>query len=586
MAAYPLPEAQWIVAGDFNMTEASEDRSSDYHARSLGRREEAAWSRFTLKLGIHDVYYSDEFRKIGTKYHTWRRERPVPTWSRLDRFYVTSDIRSRGGRHGIWSTIYHLSDHAGIFLQIPLQQSRRPHRPRFNRSLTSLESAHERFTMAWTSAMKEPGEYSKATRIVTAFEHFRRVSESISKEQKRAFRDSYDLQFKEINEAESALGENWHDLDAWQKLNSAQESLEAIRQLKLERRQNSLSAHWCTVGDRCSKEFFEFHTARSRQSSINELVEDGKVHRSAQDIEDYIQRYYTALYSNDRRVEENTAARRECLACVPAKVTAEMNAELTAGFTCPELKRALQDVPANKAPGHDTIPLELLRELWGVVGTDLTEFLSECMEQGQLPESVKYGLTSLIPKGGEASNIRNFRPISVLTGLYKLTAKTLANRLQPILPACILPSQTAFVKNRCILDNVLLAYEAVHWSRESNQSTVILLLDFEKAYDRVNWQFLESAMEKLGFSAEWIKWTSALYRGASSSILANGKRLPKFPIQRSVRQGCPLAPYLYLIIADVLSYMINSPDYGVEGMQLPDESFVRIQCSQMIPHYF
>lgn len=356
-----------------------------------------------MKLGIHDVYYADEFRKIGNKHHTWRRERPVPTWSRLDRFYVTSDIRSRGGRHGIWSTIYHLSDHASIFLQIPLQQPRRPHRPRFNRSLISLETAQERFKLAWSSAMEEPGAHSKATRIVTAFEHLRRVSVSISKEQKRAFRDSYDMQFKEINEAETALEANWHDLDVWQKLNSAQASLEAIRQLKLERRQNALSAHWCTVGDRCSKEFFEFHTASSRQSSINELVEDGKVHRSAHDIEDYIQRYYTALYSGDQQVDQNVEARTECLACVPSRVTAAMNAKLPEGFSSTELKAALQDVPANKAPGHDTIPPELLRELWDVVGADLTEFITECMSQGQLPESAKYGLTSLIPKGGEAA---------------------------------------------------------------------------------------------------------------------------------------------------------------------------------------
>lgn len=85
-------------------------------------------------------------------------------------------------------------------------------------------------------------------------------------------------------------------------------------------------------------------------------------------------------------------------------------------------------------------------------------------------------------------------------------------------------------------------------------------------------------MEKLGFSPTWIKWTSALYREASSSIIVNGKRLPKFPNERSVRQGCPLASYLCMIIADVLAYMINAELYGIKGMRLPDGSMVRIKC--------
>lgn len=125
---------------------------------------------------------------------------------------------------------------------------------------------------------------------------------------------------------------------------------------------------------------------------------------------------------------------------MPTKITPEMNVELMVHFTNSELRKALQDIPAHKAPGHNTIPSELLKELLDVVRTNITEFLSKCMEQGKLPDSVKYDLTSLIPKGGEDAFIRNFRVISVLIGLYKLTAKVLANRLQPILPECILPS--------------------------------------------------------------------------------------------------------------------------------------------------
>lgn len=78
-------------------------------------------------------------------------------------------------------------------------------------------------------------------------------------------------------------------------------------------------------------------------------------------------------------------------------------------------------------------------------------------------------------------------------------AKVYANRMKPLLHYWILPSQTGFVPNRCILDNIFLAFESIEWALESNQNIGMLLLDFEKAYDRVNWKFLSQTMEKMGF---------------------------------------------------------------------------------------
>lgn len=131
------------------------------------------------------------------------------------------------------------------------------------------------------------------------------------------------------------------------------------------------------------------------------------------------------------------------------------------------------------------------------------------------------------------------------------------------------------MKDRCILDNVLLAIE---WAKESKQDLVILLLDFEKAYDRINWKFLEAAMRKLGFSETWVKWTSSLYRDAEFTVLVNGRKTKKIPVRRSLRQGCPLAPYLFLFASQVLTHMFNDEKNGVRGLRLPDGSFVRIQC--------
>ena len=101
------------------------------------------------------------------------------------------------------------------------------------------------------------------------------------------------------------------------------------------------------------------------------------------------------------------------------------------------------------------------------------------------------------------------------------------------------------------------------------EDLVISLLDFEKAYDRVHWDFLEEAMRRLGFPEAWIIAVSALYRLAYSSILVAGGRGRRFPMSRSVRQGCPLAPFLFLIVTEVFSTYLNSAGGWIQGLVAP-----------------
>jgi hypothetical protein len=205
LAEFAYPEADWIVARDFNMTELSEDQSQDYNARNMGHMEEAAWARLTLRLGIQDVFHSNEYRRIGSKQHTWRREKPQPTWSRIDCFYTSTDLRIKGGHHRIWPTMAHVSNHTPIFLQIPFQKQKRPKHIAFNKALTHDNDTTLRFERAWELAMNHDAEVSKGVRVSTALENILRVSESLSKERKREAKEIYISQFREVDNAESSL---------------------------------------------------------------------------------------------------------------------------------------------------------------------------------------------------------------------------------------------------------------------------------------------------------------------------------------------------------------------------------------------
>ena len=105
----------------------------------------------------------------------------------------------------------------------------------------------------------------------------------------------------------------------------------------------------------------------------------------------------------------------------------------------------------------------------------------------------------------------------------------------------------------------------------------MLLLDFEKAYYRVNWTFLRQTMLQMGFHQTWVTQVMSLNENDVAAVIVNGEQSKTFPLQRSVRQGCPLAPYLFLLTVDVLGQMLQHPDCQVRGLKLPDNTTITNQ---------
>ena len=132
----------------------------------------------------------------------------------------------------------------------------------------------------------------------------------------------------------------------------------------------------------------------------------------------------------------------------------------------------------------------------------------------------------LIPKVKDPEKMFDFRQISLCNVIYKIISKVLANRLKPVLPRIISPTQSAFVLGRLITNNVLVAYEMLHTMharKKGKKGSMALKLDISKAYNLVKWQFLQGIMEKIGFPTQWIERVMGCVTTASFSILVNGK---------------------------------------------------------------
>ena len=157
-------------------------------------------------------------------------------------------------------------------------------------------------------------------------------------------------------------------------------------------------------------------------------------------------------------------------------------------------------------------------------------------------------------------SVSQYRPISLCNVLYKIFSKVPANRLKKFIPELITKHQSAFAKNRLILDNVLVAFETLHCMKNHNSGQtgfMAIKLDMSKAYDRVEWNYLQKLMEKMGFCSRWIGLMLECVHTVSYSILVNGDPKGLINPTRGIRQGDPLFPFLFLLCTEGLHGLIK-----------------------------
>jgi len=194
--------------------------------------------------------------------------------------------------------------------------------------------------------------------------------------------------------------------------------------------------------------------------------------------------------------------------------------------------------------------------------------LNCAFRKGELSSVQKQGVITCIPKGDKQRDlIKNWRPISLLNVVYKIGSACIANRIKTVLPKLINDNQTGFVPNRYIGDNIRLIYDLIKYLDDTDLPGLLVNVDFEKAFDSLDWSFMFKAMQAFGFGQDICRWISTFYQNINSAVIVNGQVSRWFPISRGCRQGDPISPYLFVLCVEILAVMIRQND-EIKGIHI------------------
>ncbi|KAJ6925966.1 hypothetical protein NC651_010415 [Populus alba x Populus x berolinensis] len=326
---------------------------------------------------------------------------------------------------------------------------------------------------------------------------------------------------------------------------------------------------WCKLGDRNTRFFHLSATTRQKKNQIFSLDVEGATLTKPGDVKMAVFNFFSKLYSFTDR------PRASCNNLNFLKLQPSSSTALELPFSADEVKTAVWDCEGNKAPGPDGINFFFIKKSWNIIGGDIVQMVDEFYRTNILPPGINSSFVTLIPKVKGANKLQDFRPISLVGSLYKIISKLLASRVKRVLPEVISDHQNAFIKGRQILDSVLIANEAINFMKKKKGKGYLFKLDFHKAFDSVLWDYVNEVMASMGFGSRWRGWIMQCISTTKMSVLVNGSPTKEFSLEKGLRQGDPLSPFLFNIAVQGLSCILQRGcDLGlIEGVSIGQAGF-------------
>jgi exonuclease III len=531
----------YIVGGDFNIMRSPEEKSSGEF--------DPKWP--TLFNAVIESLDLKEMVMAGRQF-TWAGAGDNPTFERLDRVLVSTEWEIQFPLSTVEPRDRNISDHTPLVLSTGASTHTSHTRPfKFERGWLLREDFYDMVANIWQSENAGSTSLERwQSKIRRLRQHLRgwamHTAGSYKKEKKKLLALLENLDKKA---EDSSLSDQEINLKHYLK----ERLVSLLREEELKWYERA-KVKTLLEGDANTRFFHLVANGKHRNQHIYKLEDDQGVVVGDNRLKSHITTYYKNLFGTPENSEITLV--EDQISDIP-QVSPEENDVLISPFTESEVKEAVFQMEHNKAPGPDGFPAEFYQVFWGIIKNDLLPLFNDLHREALDLHSLNFGIITLIPKVPNATKIQQYRPICVLNVSFKIFTKVGTNRLNKVAKTVVNPMQTAFMPGRNIMEGVVILHETIHELHTKKRDGIILKIDFEKAYDKVKWDFLQQTLRMKGFSAKWCRWVQCMVSGGSVGIKVNDEVGPYFQTKRGLRQGDPMSPILFNIVADMLALIIN-----------------------------
>ena len=280
-------------------------------------------------------------------------------------------------------------------------------------------------------------------------------------------------------------------------------------------------ARWETLAEKPTKYFLSLEKRNFVGKTIYRLrAKDGNIITDAKGILQEQENFYRQLYTS---VGETDHDYQNDIRSITPKVTLQEFEMLEAPIQKEEISIALKNLANSRSPGTDGLPADIYKVFYGKIKNLLFDTYKQNLNEHKMYLSARRGIISLLEKVGKDNlELKSWRPLTLLNMDYKILSKTLASRLQTVLQRLIHHDQTGFLPQRYMAENVLKMIDLMEYCRDQKQSAIVLNLDFEKAFDKLEWSAIYAAMSNFGIGPNFIEMIRTLYTDPISCTTNNG----------------------------------------------------------------
>ena len=554
-----------IMGGDWNIIRDPElDKCGGIYR--VKRKAIDSLTTLILKFNLNDVW---RIKNPNLSRYSWRQSQPL-VQCRLDYWLISDSLFDSVTDTDIVPSIR--SDHSGITLKFrsiaPVHN--KPGFWKFNSSLLNEKDFTDQMKIHlrdWQEQYECPNKTSKWELIKY---EIRKFSIHYSKLKNRTLNEQKSSLEKELCEIER----NSINIANINRYNEIKSQLREIENTAIEGAILRSKVQWHEEGERNTKYFLGLEKNRAVKKTINKLkLKNGQTITDRVDISNAQYNYFSNLFSSklDPNLNDFTHYFENL-----KKMNDDERNQCEGVLTLNECENVVTSLKKNKSPGNDGITAEFYQYFWEEIKVSLVESFNYSYEVGEMSVSQRQSIITLLDKGKDRVYLGNWRPISLLNLDYKIASKAISKRLTDFIPNIIDITQSGFVKGRYMHDSVRTLYDLIEYCKLSRKTGFLMMIDFEKAFDSLEWNFIFKTLESMNFGLSFMKWVKLFYCNIESCVLNNGFSTKYFKITRGVRQGDPLSPYLFIIALNVLSQNILQDD-SIQGIRVKNEHIKLVQ---------